>query len=281
MKFSFAQPLIFLNLLMFNNILLARGLPDTGIIECNTGINASPCLIDNIDNNADFVGQDGHIGRDAAAIKGILTKIGGGKSGFDYSKICNNGERENTGNCPANPSLGTASNNWGCTIDNISELIWEVKLADTNVLRSADYTYTWYNSDNSINGGSAGIENGGEACFDTINCDTEKFVNQVNNMGLCGKTDWRLPSRRELNTLPDLSHRITSSASPAIDFNYFPNTMLTKYWTSSPTTLSTNPNGYIGTREYAWIVLFTNGLNQRIIKSLNNIHIRLVRGEHF
>lgn len=61
---------------------------------------------------------------------------------------------------------------------------------------------------------------------------------------LGGKTDWRLPNIKEIESLTD-----DTRYEPAIDINYFPNTYWA-YWSS--TTAADRP-------DYAWEVFFVNG----------------------
>ena len=78
--------------------------------------------------------QDARYGRDAQAAAGPLTKIGAGATGFDYSKIANNGST-----LAANATLGAATTtDWACTKDNVTGLIWEVKT--TSGLRNVSHT---------------------------------------------------------------------------------------------------------------------------------------------
>lgn len=106
----------------------------------------------------------------------------------------------NTGNAlPTSTPLGTAPDDWACTYDSSNNLIWEIKTTDGG-LRDIKWNYSWLNSDAKLNGGFAGFSNGGN-CLDGSNCDTEKYVAQVNAQGLCGANDWRLPVERELYLL--------------------------------------------------------------------------------
>ncbi|MCU7835198.1 MAG: DUF1566 domain-containing protein [gamma proteobacterium symbiont of Taylorina sp.] len=183
----------------------AMPLNDTGITQCaNATENNLTCP------QAGFPGQDAEYGRDVTH-----NDDSDGHAGFSYTKIDSNGN-----------DLDASAASWSCVRDNVTGLVWEVK-TDDGGLRDKDWTYSWYNADTSTNGGNAGTANGG-GCFDTVNCDTEKYVQQMNAQGLCGATDWRLPLRKELITLP-LLDRI----DPAIDMDYFPNTMSSTYWTAS------------------------------------------------
>nr|WP_283778110.1 DUF1566 domain-containing protein [Vibrio cholerae] len=223
-------------------------LNDTGIDWCTNGSqNNLDCPVQG------FEGQDGEFGRDALARKGQLQKVGGGAAGFDFTKLDNSG----------NP-LPQSASDWSCVRDNQTGLIWEVKQPAASAgLRDASHTYTWYNPDNSSNGGDAGTQNGG-TCQGSA-CDTQAFVNAVNSQGLCGANDWRLPSVNEL-----LSIVHNGRVEPAIEQSYFPYTpQYGSYWSSSPYAHSY----YIS---LAWNVDFHNGGVYFDRKDDSN-HVRLVR----
>ncbi|EJL6492769.1 DUF1566 domain-containing protein [Vibrio cholerae] len=198
-----------------------------------------------------FEGQDGDHGRDALARKGQLQKVGAGSAGFDFTKLDGNGEE-----------LPESASDWSCVRDNVTGLIWEVKQpAGSAGLRDANHTYSWYNPDNSTNGGNAGTQNGG-SCQGSA-CDTQAFVNAVNSQGLCGASDWRLPSVNEL-----LSIIHNGRVEPAIDQNYFPYTpKYSWHWSSSP---------YASNSGYAWGVSFDEG-GVYYGNKHGSHHVRLVR----
>ena len=52
----------------------------------------------------------------------------------------------------------------------------------------------------------------------------------------CGFDDWRVPTIAELLTIVNKGtfDPNTNASSPAIDTNYFPNTLTRRYWSSSP-----------------------------------------------
>lgn len=241
---------------------LVRPLNDTGIDWCGDAAN-------NYDTgdaaykeqqcvavvNAGFPGQDGHHGRDARARAGTLAKVGGGNAGFDYTKISNSGAV-----LPASATFGSGPNAWACTRDNVTGLIWEVKVNDPSHLRHQDDTYTWY--DPTSPDGNPGVQNGGN-CLVGSSCDTSGFVEAVNQQGLCGATDWRMPTRRELQGIVDYGRH-----SPAIDLGYFPNTPSSVFWSGSPNANNSNN---------AWGVSFGFGVAHGSVRGGGG-RVRLVRG---
>ena len=228
----------------------AHPLNDTGITTW--GDATSNTLVT---SPANYPRQDADFGRDAKARAGTLIKVGGGNAGFDFTKLDSNGN-----------ALAANAATWSCVRDNNTGLIWEVK-TDDGGLRDKDNWYSWYNPDPATNGGYAGNQGGG-ICSGGINCNTSGFVTAVNSAGLCGASDWRLPTRDELTNIVDNSK---AYPGPTIDSDYFPNTIssyLTKYWSSS--SLASQDTS-------AWVVNFSEGRGTTSGKDPSN-YLRLVRG---
>jgi Protein of unknown function (DUF1566) len=240
-------------------------LNDTGVNLCYDGSVAVSCDPVSKDTGT-HPRQDGRYGRDK---KPGLPKIGNGPKGFDYTKICNSGQSAGSGTCPASPALGTGANEWGCTKDNVTNLVWEIKTPGAADLRSAAHTYAWYSTNTTTNGGNAGSV-GSNTCVATLpgaQCNTQAFVTAVNAISLCGATDWRLPNRKELQSLVDYGKPGVSPAQAVVDLSFFPNTQRYYYWSSS---------SYAGGSTSAWYVEFVVGYDDRIDKSVG-YHVRLVR----
>ena len=219
-------------------------LNDTGIDWWSDGENN---LLD--ESQPDFPGQDADFGRDALAREGELDKVGGGAAGFDFTKLDDNGNE-----------LPSTASEWSCVRDNHTGLIWEVKVNNTEHLRHRGHTYSWYNPDSNNNGGDPGEQDDGK-CTGSL-CDTHAFVGAVNNIGLCGATDWRMPSRMELRSIVDYSR-----TDPAIDQDYFPNTSSSFYWSIST---------YAPASSRAKGLRFENGNDYAVFKSADR-RVRLVR----
>lgn len=212
-------------------------LNDTGQASCYDGTTLVPCTTTNSDDAATWPRQDGRYGRDAANRDNVLTKTGAGLKGFDYTKVCFNGNLEGGGTCTGTlvanttaTATGTPATDWACTKDNVTNLIWSLHSG----VRGEWTTY-------------ANI---------TLPAAT-------NNATRCGyNTGWRLPTRRELLSIVHLGAR-----NPAINNAYFPGTQPTWYW-------SADADASVPTR--AWHVDFFNGDSDPFDKT-DPTFVRLVR----
>lgn len=260
-----------------------KPLNDTGIVTCgdyaytdsgttydvtgsnihNNNLNCATLLptaatqtADGQDGDSDVVraGQDAVFGRDTTS-----NDDSDGHAGFSFTKL------DSTGTALADQTQTFSNTAWDCVRDNVTNLVWEVKQASG--LRDPANFYSWYNSTGTNDGGVAGTANAG-TCSNS-NCDTESFVAAVNasnsGAGICGATDWRLPSMEELASIMN-----NNTTSPSIDVNYFPNTELASYWSSSPSASTTTS---------AWKGSFVNGSLSGSNKSLG-MYVRLVRNNN-
>ena len=145
-----------------------------------------------------------------------------------------------------------------CVKDNITGLVWEGKTASPATTRLGTSTYTNYDSTSSVQKSGGGIPTQTE--IDAIT-NSIGYKNSVNTSALCGYTDWRLPTKEELQEI------LASSGSPRIDTAWFPNTQAAAYWSSSP---------YVGYSDDAWYVGFGNGDVNGYYRYVYG-HVRLVR----
>ncbi|RMX07086.1 DUF1566 domain-containing protein [Vandammella animalimorsus] len=140
-----------------------------------------------------------------------------------------------------------------CVKDNTTGLIWEGKLNQSGHLRHYENTYT--NLDNHQPG------------------DASAYVATVNAQGLCGFSDWRLPTVRELQGLVDYSK---PHPGPTIDTDWFPHTRADNdygywrggYWTSE---------SVAGVPAGAWLVYFHFGYVSYYLRYYDVGAVRLVR----
>jgi hypothetical protein len=169
----------------------AAALNDSGQDTCYDGSSLVACDAANSGDAAASPRQDGRYGRDAATAAGLLSKTGGGAAAFDFSKLCMSGELAGQGSCPASPVVGSNADEWACTRDNVTNLVWSLDSP----------TYSWIDAGNT-------------------------YPDVMNASSRCGYgSGWRLPTRRELLSL--VHHGL---ASPAIDSAYFPGTASDVYW---------------------------------------------------
>jgi hypothetical protein len=216
-----------------------------------------------------FEGQDCTSGRTAADALGKLPKVGASTiRGRDYTKIGNDGSE-----LPSSATLGSGATDWGCTRDNLTGLIWEIK-TDDNGLRDKDHQYRWYDDNPLRNGGNAGTLGFPTDCNNTLPgglCNTNDYRAAVNGFSgtgrLCGHTDWRLPSRAELLSIFTFNFTLPG---PYVDLTWFPDVVQRPYWTGDNYALDVSR---------AWNVEFSASGNNHSLKS-NPGRIRLVRAGH-
>ena len=207
----------------------------------------------------DFPGQDGQRGADIIEQNGLIEKAGRGKAGFDFTRLNANGDEQDA-----------SADTWSCVRDNVTGLVWEVK-TDDGAFQDKDYTYSWYSDE--VNGGFEGDETGSNATCLLTNCNTSAYVEAVNEQGLCGFYDWRLPTHHELFSLMHLG----IADDVAIDEDYFPNTGAVSteplwYWTSVPSADGVNSDD----AQNAWALDFDSGVDNFLNKS-SAARVRLVR----
>ena len=122
-----------------------------------------------------------------------------------------------------------------CVKDNSTGLVWEGKNPDGNS------TFTNYDSTTTAQKWN------GSFYVNPITSDIGAITNSigyrnsVRTSALCGFTDWRIPTKDELQGI------LSGGTSPTIDTEWFPNTSAVGYWSSSP---------YVGYASFAWGVSF-------------------------
>ena len=192
-----------------------------------------------------------------------------------YSVAIGNGTRtvtSNTATLTVSVRYSQLVNNSGllypiteCVKDNSTGLIWEGKTASGT--RAGTGKYTNYDSTSSAQKpdapSSSNYVNPSQTDIDAAT-NSIGYVNSVNaGSGVCGYTDWRMPTHEELQWI------LASSGSPRIDTTWFPNSQAYGYWSSSPTA---------GYPSFAFIVVFSNVFPNLNFNYRNyEFHVRLVR----
>lgn len=213
-------------------VAVASELPDTGQTTCYGFSGVTDCVAD-----ASYPRQDGAV-----------------SAPMSYTKL------DGSGN-----ALDAAALDWACVRDDATGLVWEAKTADGG-LQDKGHRYAWLSGDALSNGGKHGGTDDKSMCGESLAwlpCSTEFYVGIVNERGLCGANDWRVPTQVELLTLVH-----AGKSKPTIDTSFFPNTVSGPYW--SATTYATIPS-------QAWGVHFGYGAAHAEPKGAGNA-VRLVRG---
>jgi hypothetical protein len=171
-----------------------------------------------------------------------------GAAGFVYRKVSAKGQ-----------ILDASAKVWDCVLDEVSGLLWEVKKGVDGIygnrgLHDGDDIFTWYNPNVTTNGGLLGDWNSGsKQCAGykigepATYCNMEEFAVRVNQQGLCGFKNWRVPAVTELMTLTHYGR-----SYPAIDTDYFPHMQKELYyWSSTPS---------VGDQNAAWALFLEHGI---------------------
>ncbi len=150
-----------------------------------------------------------------------------------------------------------------CVTDTVTTLTWQVRDASGG-LNDRSHTYSWYDPDEAVGElDYRGVENGGDCSGSK--CDTWHYVQAVNEAGLCGFNDWRLPLRDELFSISDLTR---AEQPPTINTDFFADALAAEYWSS---------NDYSFQYDAAWAWSFEFG-HDRVDWKKAPKQLRLVRG---
>ncbi len=176
-----------------------------------------------------------------------------GHAGFSFTKLDENGVPFE------NQFLDYFTMPWTCVLDNVTGLVWEVKLPFG--IHNKDLTYQW--------GGVSAIgrdhPNREGPYFDP---SWNELVEGSNNESFCGFDDWRVPTVNELSSI--VNH---DTYVPAIDLTIFPYWGQSgyPYWTASPVAGNSDV--------YAYVISIINGNDDFSDRNQFN-YVRLVRSAH-
>jgi hypothetical protein len=175
-----------------------------------------------------------------------------------FAKVCNNGSMAGTSAggqaCPARPVQGPRPDNWGCTLDRSTFLLWEVK----TLTGLTAFNSRFSNVDNFVPGQ---LGNGQSATPNQINAKTNSigYTNDINNARLCNHMGWVRP------TLAQLQSIATPGVSPQLPVAFFPDLGFqgssTQYISTLTSTLGVAPTQYQGFRISNGAVIATNRIS--------------------
>jgi len=172
-----------------------------------------------------------------------------------------------------NPTISTdyfsnavSSDYWSSTTDLKSGGLWRVNFHDGSGSNGTSSCYV-----RAVRGGQSGsvdhfIINGNGTVTDTDTglmwqqdtatntMDWRSALSYCEALDLGGYNDWRLPNIKELSSIADLNRY-----DPAIETDYFPDTVLANYWSSTTYASRTNRT---------WLLNFHNGLATKTISHL-------------
>ena len=144
-----------------------------------------------------------------------------------YVPVCMSGNAAGQGNCPTQPKPGNQPDEWSCTRDNKTNLVWSIE--------------------------------SGKGSWNYAQGDYSMAANKVARCGF--SSGWRLPTHNELLTIliKDSSTvaRIQTLWNrninqPAIDTRLFPETPADAYWTA---------DSFTHEPSFAWFVYFKPGFD--------------------
>ncbi|MGQ0711299.1 MAG: Lcl C-terminal domain-containing protein [Rhodoferax sp.] len=225
----------------------SRPIHDTGVsnLQC-ISLNSDvlvPC--DRANTGAGAALQDGVLGRASAD-----SNTNDGQHGFSFSHVKR----------PDGSPYAISE----CVYDNVTGLVWEGKPSDGSV-RDYRNRYTNYNDTQQAQttvGSTVAHPTQEQIAHET---NAFAYVQWVNRSGLCGFSDWRLPTVQELFGLTDLG----MGSAPVAEPTWLSNTSgQWFYWTSDPSWFKPS---------LARTVTFSMGRVGGTTRSTPG-HIRLVRG---
>ena len=110
---------------------------------------------------------------------------------------------------------------WHCVKDENTGRVWEVKRDDESI-HDGYWTYSWWLA-------GKGEQNQGDCYFEKARCDTADLIRRTNALKLCGRSDWRLPTTVELQSIVEIPNQ---PGNPSVNMFFFPQTKHGDYWTS-------------------------------------------------
>jgi len=183
-------------------------------------------------------------------------------------------------------ALSANESQWSCVLDDRTGLYWEIKKYDDSDLQNGWWKYSMATPPdrNMPDNYDFGQCLNSISYYDNKYCNAFEYIEELNEIELCGFTDWRIPEKEELSSIvrcyedsiePPLDECGEGHITPALNDKFFPEFHGYTYWTSSR--ISENSDPEIPDYGY-WYVSFENGYVSKA-ESHNAIFVRAVRGE--
>ncbi|MBW3695457.1 DUF1566 domain-containing protein [Vibrio sp. T187] len=197
----------------------ATALNDTGVQLYFTDATDSE---DVAESPASFPGQDAEYGFDKSDVDANTGK------GFKFVKL------DNAGN-----ALEDSAADWSCVLDQRSGLMWEVKKNDESSVQHKDRILA-LEIPNEVTPFSKDLDMATCKTSGDEVCSTQDYINHINGLNLCGKSDWRLPSLHELYNIIDFgeTEKHESGVVYGLSHKYFPHQTIGSEYTEYGTVWS-------------------------------------------
>jgi len=117
--------------------------------------------------------------------------------------------------------LSPWSGPWKCVKDQKTSLIWQIHSYDETLL-DGKCSFSWF-----VN--NVGFSDRGSCFTKTSKSDTQDIIDYANKIRLCGHTNWRLPTLKELQSLV---YTKGLYSEPKTEVDFFPRAKKDIYWSS-------------------------------------------------
>jgi hypothetical protein len=110
---------------------------------------------------------------------------------------------------------------WKCVRDKKTSLVWQIHSYDETLL-DGKCSFSWFD-------GNLGKQDGGSCFTKSSKSDTKDIVDYANKIKLCGYSNWRLPTLKELQSL---LYNKGLYSEPKIEVDFFPRAKKDVYFSS-------------------------------------------------
>ena len=207
----------------------------------------------------------------ATGLDVIEYDLSDGHAGLQYQKLSGANRAE----------LSSYASDWDCVLDKVTGLYWEAKNKDSTSLHYYLNKVSWYSTDPLQNSGrdtwgTRGTNSTSSICnfyaAPSTFCNTDTFINKVNDEKLCGFDDWRLPTITELLSIVNFD---IDRDSRKVDQNYFPNVLTgtSVYWSST-----IRPSSATSSTPYIYYIYLSDADIKNTYRASDWKYARLVRG---